>query len=709
MKRKNAKGQEFKVSSAEAFRWILRYVKQKLAEQFKVVAGIILYLIFFQILVLGTPILDAGIIGIGIVMVIFGLTLFLEGLLLGIMPMGEEVGIQLPQKAKSRTILIVALFLGIAATFAEPALGVLKTAGSSVQAWRAPLLYVFLNKHSALLVAAIAIGVGLSMLLSMVRFIKGWSLKPFLYVILPTMMLFSILSLFHPNLRNLLGLAWDSGSVTTGPVTVPLVLALGIGFSHVASQGSDSSDGGFGVVTLASLIPMLIVLSMGFALSFKVPLPTGDVEFFSPENPKSEYVFRDRGEMVDYAISNASLPAQLTLFDGQMQGLFDYVREIAQDDDRIREVFGSKAGFGEWIYHFGSEDFKEEFAHIIADDAEQGKNGAMSGFNFWEYLWRNFVSAIRAIVPLTIFLLALLYFVLREKLRRADEIFLGLTFAIIGMTLFGGGIELGLAKMGDQVGSNLPVSFTEMEVPGGTRMIQGFDESLVYQSLTPQGETEEFFFLNENGKPAAIVYEAENHDPVQGVYRYIPKRGPLFGKGKFSMLGIMVVLIFAFIMGYSATLAEPALSAMGITVEDVTVGAFKKTMLIQAVAIGVGVGIILGVSQVIWNIHVFYLLGPIYVALLIVTHFSTEEYVNIGWDSAAVTTGPITVPLVLSMGLGIGGQVGVVEGFGIVSLVSCCTIVSVLSMGLFVNLRRKRLLNVMPESPSEFEAEDVAA
>ena len=143
MKRKNAKGQEFKVSSAEAFRWILRYVKQKLAEQFKVVAGIILYLIFFQILVLGTPILDAGIIGIGIVMVILGLTLFLEGLLLGIMPMGEEVGIQLPQKAKSRTILIVALFLGIAATFAEPALGVLKTAGSSVQAWRAPLLYVF--------------------------------------------------------------------------------------------------------------------------------------------------------------------------------------------------------------------------------------------------------------------------------------------------------------------------------------------------------------------------------------------------------------------------------------------------------------------------------------------------------------------------------------------------------------------------------------
>jgi hypothetical protein len=709
VKRKNAKGQEFKVSSAEAFRWILRYVKQKIAEQLKVVLGIILYLMFFQVLVLGTPIIDAGLIGLGIVMVVLGLTLFLEGLLLGIMPMGEEVGIQLPQKAKSRTILIVALLLGVAATFAEPALGVLKTAGSSVQAWRAPLLYLILNKHSALLITAIAIGVGISMVLSMIRFIKGWSLKPFLYVVVPTMMALSIASLFHPNLRNLLGLAWDSGSVTTGPVTVPLVLALGIGFSHIASQGSDDNDGGFGVATLASLVPMIIVISMGFMLSFQVPEPMSDVEFFSPNNAKSEYVFRDKTEMTDYAIANASLPAQLVLFDNDMPRLLDYVREISQDESRMHEVFGSKSKFQQWVYCYGNDEFKDEFAYMITEEADSGKNGSVAGFNFWGYLWRNFLSAIQAIVPLSIFLLALLYFVLREKLRKADEIIFGLTIAVIGMTLFGGGIELGLAKMGDQVGSNIPVSFMEMEVPGGQRTIQGFDEDMVYQSLTPKGDKEEFFFLNEDGKTTTISYDKDNYDQNQGIYRYTPKRGPLFGKGRITLLGIIIVMIFAFIMGYSATLAEPALSAMGITVEDLTVGAFKKSMLIQAVAIGVGVGIMLGVAQVIWHIHIFYLLAPIYTLLLFVTHFSTEEYVNIGWDSAAVTTGPITVPLVLSMGLGIGGQVGAIEGFGIVSLASCCTIVSVLSMGLYVNLKRKRLLNVMPESHSDFEAEDVAA
>jgi hypothetical protein len=88
----------------------------------------------------------------------------------------------------------------------------------------------------------------------------------------------------------------------------------------------------------------------------------------------------------------------------------------------------------------------------------------------------------------------------------------------------------------------------------------------------------------------------------------------------------------------------------------------------------------------------FWLLGPLYLLLLLVTRFSTEEFVNIGWDSAGVTTGPITVPLVLSMGLGIGAQVGVVEGFGILATASVCPILSVLSMGLVVNYRRKAFL-----------------
>jgi hypothetical protein len=75
------------------------------------------------------------------------------------------------------------------------------------------------------------------------------------------------------------------------------------------------------------------------------------------------------------------------------------------------------------------------------------------------------------------------------------------------------------------------------------------------------------------------------------------------------------------------------------------------------------------------------------------TIFSTEEFVNVAWDSAGVTTGPVTVPLVLAMGLGLGNAVSAVDGFGILSLASICPIVAVLSMGLFIQFMNKRSLN----------------
>jgi hypothetical protein len=100
--------------------------------------------------------------------------------------------------------------------------------------------------------------------------------------------------------------------------------------------------------------------------------------------------------------------------------------------------------------------------------------------------------------------------------------------------------------------------------------------------------------------------------------------------------------------------------------------------------------------------------GVPYLLLLVVTYLSTEEFVNIGWDSAGVTTGPITVPLVLSMGLGIGTQVGVEEGFGILAMAAVCPILSVLGMGLVVNLRRKAFLKEYEPENLELTHEDVA-
>ena len=146
MKRTNKAKGPYRVSGKEALSLVLRYVRRKISEQLRAVAGIIIYLLLFQSLVLGIPILEAATIAIGMAMVVFGLTLFLEGLLIGIMPMGEEIGIRLPQKTGTFVILIIAFVLGLGATFAEPAIGVLKVAGGSVLALAGPLLCFVRNR-----------------------------------------------------------------------------------------------------------------------------------------------------------------------------------------------------------------------------------------------------------------------------------------------------------------------------------------------------------------------------------------------------------------------------------------------------------------------------------------------------------------------------------------------------------------------------------
>jgi len=93
-----------------------------------------------------------------------------------------------------------------------------------------------------------------------------------------------------------------------------------------------------------------------------------------------------------------------------------------------------------------------------------------------------------------------------------------------------------------------------------------------------------------------------------------------------------------------------------------------------------------------WNLAWF--LIPGYLVLLVVTYLSSEEFVNVGWDSAGVTTGPVTVPLVLAMGLGLGNAVSAVEGFGILALASLFPILSVLILGLFIQWRNRRAAQV---------------
>lgn len=621
-----------KLSTGETMRLLMPYLGNRLYEQIKSIWLIVAYLILFHVLVLQHPIAYAAMIGTGLLIVLFGLMLFMEGLMLGLMRLGEVIGTQLPRKSKLPVILIFAFLLGVGATLAEPAIGVLQDAGGPVSAEDAPLLKALLTEYSGQLVLFVGIGVGIAVMFGMLRFLYDWSLKWLIYPLVILLVGLTLLATFlHEDLATIVGLAWDSGAVTTGPVTVPLVLALGIGICRVV-ETSNSAVSGFGVVTLASLFPIVAVLTLAF-IHFE---PDGNYPAEKDENGAEIVVAEE-------PVPELPLPESRSRF--------------TEADERLAQESGlDSLGDVEYSYQAEGTPKLTEDGSLIVDDVQLVVTPKPSGDidtidasgiklwpdpdpqeSFWAGVWDSFKSALRAVLPLTLLLFIFLKLILRERIPRGDEVLLGISLALVGMFLFNQGLKMGLVPLGDQVGSLVPNSFS-------------------------------FFAV----------------DPETGASGF---RDALYGE-----FGRVVALIFAFLLGYGATLAEPALNALGATVERITVGSFKKSLLMQAVAIGVGVGISLGIVPIIWpEVPLWVLLLPPYLLLLPITYFSKEEFVNIGWDSAGVTTGPITVPLVLAMGLGIMSQVdSAVSGFGILAMASVCPILSVLTVGLVVSRSQRR-------------------
>jgi len=628
-----SKPQRIHIGLRQTFSLLLSYIGGRLLNQIRSVWLIILYLVFFQTLILRIRIFEAAVIAVGIGLVVVGLTLFMEGLFLGLMRLGSLIGSGLPRKSPIWVVLMFSLVLGFLATLAEPSIQVLQMAGMSVKPWEAPLLFLLLNRYAHYLVYAVGTGVGVAVALGMFRFYYNISLKPFIYLFVTALAGGTVWASLDTNLSNIIGLAWDCGAVTTGPVTVPLVLALGIGVSRMVGS-AESGTTGFGVVTLASLLPVVAVLTLGAIVNTAVPDPMSRAEFFSAENR------------------------------ARVQVLF----ETPADFEQYRRMAAGPAP--------GALP-----AEAFADAGE-------SAIDMRELVQRNIGAALKAIGLLTIPIFLVFFFLVRERLPYPDEILLGLFLCVAGLAVFSIGIELGLGKLGTQVGKKLPAAFKAIPIPEAGRVIDGFDPAIVQTAVSESGEPHQFFFAQKGHRVVSIPYEPERFDPRAHRYHYTPVKGPLFGQGA-TVPGVLLVVAFAFIMGYGATLAEPALNALGVTVEDVTAGAFRKSLLMQAVAVGVGIGIALGVMKIIFAFSLAWILVPAYFVLILVTRLSTEDFVNIGWDSAGVTTGPITVPLVLAIGLGIGSQVGVVEGFGILAAASVCPILTVLLLGLHVNQKQR--------------------
>lgn len=677
--------QHKKIPFSDAILMLTDYARTRIVEQIKSVAFIIVYLVIFQRFILGVPLSNALWIAGGIAMVVFGLAFFLEGLILGLMPLGERVGTKLPTKVGIIIIASFGLMLGFGATLAEPAISSLRLAGSTVTAWDSPLLFMMLERKTELLVLIVGIGVGIAVALGMFRLYYNYSIKPFIFILIPIVLLLSLVLNFDDNLQKIIGLAWDSGAVTTGAVTVPLVLALGIGVSRASSKGTESASG-FGIILLASLFPILSVLTLGIVLNAKAPKATTEAEFFSPSyRTEALFLFDNEEALLRHAFTHGSQVGRKAFFDSE-EGYNLAIKSLTTDPAKTQDLLGNRP-LSTWVIQKASADERAFFKDVDLSGNAQAVAGSIP-----EVIKQEFKGGIRAVVPLSMLLLIVLIGFLREKLRYKDEVALGLIFTLIGMTLLTAGIRLGLASLGSEVGAQLPRAFASEDKFIDRVVIPDFDESLVYGVILKDGTRKSYFNMMENGKLQPVEFIPERYNENAGSYDHIVTQSPLF-RTKLSSLGIILVLVFAFGMGYGATMAEPALNALGITVEGITVGNIKRVQIVQVVSVGVGVGILLGLTRILFDIPLIWLILPPYLLLLPLTWLSEEEFSAIAWDSGGVTTGPVTVPLVLAMGLSIGGELNVVDGFGVLALASVFPIITVLVFGLIAQLKQKRSLS----------------
>lgn len=221
---------------------------QLLKDSFRDLLPIILVILFFQLAII-QHVPDGWMTTvIGMVIVGFGLAVFLLGLEMGIFPIGEKLAHDFASHKQRYLVLVFGFLLGFGTTIAEPALTVIAHEAERISAGRI---------DAFLLRIVVALSVGLAIVIGVFRIIKG---HPIHYYIIAGYVLVVGTTFFSPN--EIVGLAYDLGGVTTSTVTVPLVAALGIGLATMIKGRSPILDG-FGLIAFASLTPMIFVQIYG--------------------------------------------------------------------------------------------------------------------------------------------------------------------------------------------------------------------------------------------------------------------------------------------------------------------------------------------------------------------------------------------------------------------------------------------------------------
>ena len=235
---------------------------KKLREAFVDLLPIILVIAFFQLVVLRQPLPQMVDVFWGFLLVVAGLSLFIQGLEIGLFPIGEAMARALARKGSLLWLLSFAFALGFSTTVAEPALIAVAQEAAEIASQGELIAQTekSMQEYALGLRLSVAFSVGLAIVIGVFRILRGW---PVHYLIIGGYIVVMLMTIIAP--KEIIGIAYDAGGVTTSTVTVPLVAALGVGLASIIKGRSPLQDG-FGLIAFASLLPMIFVMGYGLII-----------------------------------------------------------------------------------------------------------------------------------------------------------------------------------------------------------------------------------------------------------------------------------------------------------------------------------------------------------------------------------------------------------------------------------------------------------
>ena len=238
---------------------------KKLWEAFADLLPIILVIAFFQIVVLRQPLPHMGDVFLGFLLVVAGLAIFIQGLEMGLFPIGDAMARALARKGSLFWLLSFAFALGFSTTIAEPALIAMAQEAAKIasQGELIEQTEKSMQEYALGLRLSVAFAVGMAIVIGVFRILRGW---PVHYLIIGGYIVVMLMTIIAP--KEIIGIAYDAGGVTTSTVTVPLVAALGLGLAETIPGRSPLLDG-FGLIAFASLFPIMAVMSYAQLVEWK--------------------------------------------------------------------------------------------------------------------------------------------------------------------------------------------------------------------------------------------------------------------------------------------------------------------------------------------------------------------------------------------------------------------------------------------------------